>query len=165
MMRDQLKLVFGMLILALCALSGCGEPPADTAETAKPDVLPEIPKAEEALPSNPPSIEPEETIKPEPALPEAVPKDPPEEESPQQESPDDIEWGREISLDEMIAMAKSGSIREIQWHILPNILRADTVDGRIFHLRNENKGVDLRNTLIDAGVRIGKDGIIFRHVF
>ena len=164
MRRDLLKSIFGMLILALCALSGCGEPPADTAETAKPDVLPESPKAAEALPSNPP-LEPEDIIKPEPALVEAVPQDLHEEESPQQESPEDIEWGREINLDEMIAMAKSGSIREIQWHILPNILRADTVDGRIFHLRNENKGVDLRNTLMDAGVRIGKDGIIFRHVF
>jgi hypothetical protein len=62
-------------------------------------------------------------------------------------------------------MAKSGRIQEIQWHVMPNVLRVLTLDGRIFHLKNENKGVDLRNMLIDAGVRIGKGGISFRHVF
>jgi hypothetical protein len=154
-----------MLILALCALSGCGEPPEETIETAKPDVLSDTPEVEEALPSNLPSIEPEEAEEPKPAIPETVPADPPAEESLERENPDDIEWGSEINLDEMIAMAKEGSLREIQWHVMPNILRAEAVDGRIFHLRNENKGVDLRNTLIEAGVRIGKGGIIFRHVF
>ena len=78
---------------------------------------------------------------------------------------EEIEWGREIGLDEMIEMARSGRIREIQWHVLPNILRARASDGSIYHLRNENKGVDLRNRLIEAGVRIGKGGVLFRHVF
>ena len=82
-----------------------------------------------------------------------------------QNSEEEIEWGREIDLDEMIAMAQSGRIEEIQWHVMPNILRARAADGGIFHLRNENKGVDLRNTLINAGVRIGNEGIQFRHVF
>jgi len=78
---------------------------------------------------------------------------------------EEIDWGREVRLDEMIAMAQSGQILEIQWHVMPNILRAQAADGGIFHLRNENKGVDLRNALIEAGVRIGKDGVQFRHVF
>jgi hypothetical protein len=86
-------------------------------------------------------------------------------DSRQAESSDEVDWGREIDLDEMIAMARGARIREIQWHVLPNILRAQTSDGEIFHLRNENKGVDLRNTLINAGVKVGKGGVLFRHVF
>ncbi len=77
----------------------------------------------------------------------------------------EIDWGKEITLDEIIAMAKSGQIQEIEWHVMPNIIRAQASDGRIFHIRNENKGVDLRNKLINAGVRIGEGGISFRHVF
>ena len=78
---------------------------------------------------------------------------------------DETDWGREISLDELIAMTRGGQIQEIQWHVMPNILRAMASDGRIFHFRNENKGVDLRNTLINAGVKIGKGGVSFRHFF
>ena len=77
----------------------------------------------------------------------------------------EIDWGLEVSLDEMIAMSRQGRIQEIQWHMLPNVLRAEASDGTIYHLRNENKGVDLRNTLMEAGVRIGKGGVLFRHVF
>ena len=77
----------------------------------------------------------------------------------------EIEWGREITLDEMMSMAQKNQIEEIQWHVLPNILRARSVDGSTYHLRNENKGVDLRSRLIEAGVRIGTGGLQFRHVF
>jgi hypothetical protein len=77
----------------------------------------------------------------------------------------EIEWGREVNLDEMIALAQAGQIEEIQWHVLPNILRAQAPEGEIYHLRNENKGVDLRNKLLEAGVRLGKEGVLFRHVF
>ncbi len=76
-----------------------------------------------------------------------------------------INWGYEVNLDEMIAMAKAGKIKEIQWHVLPNILRAETADGNFCHLKNENKGVDLRNTLIKSGIRIGDGGIQFKHLF
>lgn len=82
-----------------------------------------------------------------------------------QSASEEIEWGREVNLDAMISMAREGTIVEIQWHVMPNILRAQASDGSIYHLRNENKGVDLRNTLIEAGVRIGKGGVLFRHVF
>ena len=77
-------------------------------------------------------------------------------DSKQEESSSEVDWGREVNLDEMITMAREARIREIQWHVMPNILRAETSDGEIFHLRNENKGVDLRNTLINAGVKVGK---------
>ena len=86
-------------------------------------------------------------------------------DSSQEESLFEVDWGREVNLDEMIAMARADRILEIQWHVMPNILRAEAPDGEFFHLRNENKGVDLRNTLINAGVRIGKGGVQFRHVF
>ena len=77
----------------------------------------------------------------------------------------EIDWGVEIGLDEMMALAKAGSIAEIEWHVMPNVLRAKAADGSIYSLRNENKGVDLRSRLIEAGVRIGEDGVRFRHVF
>ncbi len=76
-----------------------------------------------------------------------------------------MDWGREITLDEIIAMAKSGGIQKIEWHVMPNIIRAQAPDGRVSHLKNQNKGVDIRNALINAGIRIGKDGIDFRYVF
>lgn len=77
----------------------------------------------------------------------------------------EVDWGHEVNLDEMITMAKKDRIKEIQWHVLPNILLAKASDGESYHLRNENKGVDLRNALIDAGVQVGKGGVQFRHVF
>lgn len=86
-------------------------------------------------------------------------------DSGQEESLVEVDWGREVNLDEMITMATQGRIREIEWHVMPNILRAEASDGEVFHLRNENKGVDLRNRLIDAGVGLGKNGVRFRHVF
>jgi hypothetical protein len=76
-----------------------------------------------------------------------------------------IDWGREATLDEIIAMAKRSEIQQIEWHVMPNIIRAQARDGRIFHIRNENKGIDIRNELINAGIQIGKGGISFRHVF
>ena len=77
----------------------------------------------------------------------------------------EIDWGQEVGLDEMITMAREGRIVEIQWHVMPNILRAMTAGGQIYHFRNENKGVDLRRRLIDEGVRIGEDGVQFKHFF
>jgi len=80
-------------------------------------------------------------------------------------SSEKIDWGRETTAGEIVAMAKKGEIREIQWHVMPNVLRAEAADGRIFHIKNENKGIDLRSMLIDAGVRVGNGGVSFRHVF
>lgn len=77
----------------------------------------------------------------------------------------DIDWGVEVDLDEMMAMAREGRIVEIQWYVMPNVLRATASDGSVYSLRNENKGVDLRSRLIDAGIRIGEGGVGFRHVF
>ena len=89
----------------------------------------------------------------------------PEDKSQNKQASNAVNWGREINIDEMTAMAKKDLIAEIQWHVMPNILRAEAFDGKIYHIKNEDKGVDLRATLIKAGVRIGKDGILFRHVF
>ena len=77
----------------------------------------------------------------------------------------EIDWVRETTLDEMLSMAKSGEIQQIEWHVMPNIIRAQASDNRIFHIRNENKGIDIRNALINAGIPTGKGGINFRHVF
>jgi hypothetical protein len=76
-----------------------------------------------------------------------------------------INWGREATATEITAMAKDGKIREIEWHIMPNILRAVASDGRIYYVKNANKGVDMRGMLLKEGVRVGKGGVEFRHVF
>ncbi len=76
-----------------------------------------------------------------------------------------IDWGQEIPLDEILAMAKSGRVQEIEWYVMPNTIRILDLDGKLFHLRNERKSVDMRNKLINEGVKIGKGGISFRHVF
>ena len=86
-------------------------------------------------------------------------------EKPRDQSSNKIHWGREVALDEMIAMAKHGEIRQMEWHVMPNIIRAQAEDGRIFHIRNENKDIDIRSALIEADIIIGKGGISFRHVF
>jgi len=76
-----------------------------------------------------------------------------------------IEWGREIKLDELLALAKTGRIREIQWHVMPNVIRAEASNGSVFYFKNQNKGVDLRNLLSNEGIQIGNGGISFRYVF
>jgi hypothetical protein len=76
-----------------------------------------------------------------------------------------IDWGRETTATEIIAMARKGGIREIQWYVMPNVLRAEASDGMVFHINNANKGIDLRGMLIAAGVRMGEGGVVFRHVF
>jgi hypothetical protein len=81
------------------------------------------------------------------------------------DSPGEIDWGRQVTLDEMMAMCREGKIVEIQWHVMPNILRARAQDGSLYHFPNANKGVDLRSRLIEAGVPIGEGGLQFHHVF
>jgi hypothetical protein len=83
---------------------------------------------------------------------------------PERES-EKVDWGREAGAAEIIALAKNGEIREIEWHVMPNILRALASDGRVFFVRNENRGMDMRGMLIKAGVPVGNGGIVFRHVF
>ncbi len=87
------------------------------------------------------------------------------DETPKNHASIAIDWGRAATLDGIIGMAKNSEIRQIEWHVMPNVIRAQASDGRIFHIRNENKGIDIRNALLNAGVNLGKGGIIFRHVF
>jgi hypothetical protein len=149
-----------MLFLSACGGQTGGDPGVAKTQTIsqasreqkkqQPAVAAAQPKAPEKK-----NIKPVATASPVPSLSEED-KDPATEK---------VDWGREITLNEIITMAKSGHIREIEWHVMPNVIRVFASDGRIFHLKNENKGVDMRNTLIGAGVKIGKEGIIFRHVF
>jgi hypothetical protein len=158
-------LYFVILLPAILLPAACGEKSGGSPETGKPKTAADIIPKEEKLPAISTSAEPVEPEKSEPKPREIIPADPPENESQKKRALEDIDWGREVNLDEMITMAKKGQIVEIQWHVMPNILRAQASDGRIYHLRNENKGVDLRNTLINAGVKVGKEGVLFRYLF
>jgi hypothetical protein len=151
--------------MGMCLLSACGAPPAGSPEAGETKAAPLDYLKEERLPAISAPAQPMEsgTHKIEP---QAIPLPrPSKNEVKEDQTPQKMDWGPEISLDEIVTMAQSGRIREIQWHVMPNILRIETPDGRVFHLRNENRGVDLRNTLIESGVQVGKGGVIFRHVF
>lgn len=131
------QLYFVILFPAIFLLAASGEQSSGSPEAVKPKTAADVASQEEKL----------------------------EDESQKEQAFEDVDWGLEVNLDEMVAMAKKGQIVEIQWHIMPNILRAQASDGRIYHIRNENKGVDLRNTLINAGVKVGKEGVLFRYLF
>jgi hypothetical protein len=163
--RLRLRPIPGIVWLALCMLSACGKPSTGGLEAGE-----NKPASQDNLKQQTPLAAPvpaqpikSETRKIEP---QAIPTTRrAKSEAEKDKAPEQIVWGLEISLDKIVAMAKDGRIREIQWHVMPNVLRIETTDGAIFHLKNENKGVDLRNTLIKAGIQIGKGGITFRHVF
>ena len=157
-----IQLFLVILLPAVFLLAACGEQSSGNSEAGKPEIAADVASQKEKLPAVSSPAEPEKSG-PKPR--EIIPADPPEDESQKEQAFEDVDWGREVNLDEMIAMAKKGRIVEIQWHVMPNILRARASDGRIYHLRNENKGVDLRNTLIKAGVKVGKEGVLFRYLF
>jgi hypothetical protein len=146
-------------------LSACADSSIDRAESGYPKTTVRDRAPEEKLSAIPPSEQREESQRPKTKIAENLSPDSAEEEPAKETDGEDIDWGQEIGLAEMIEKAKSGKIREIQWHVMPNVLRAETPDHRFFHLKNEDKGVDLRNTLMNAGVKIGKGGVFFRHVF
>ena len=167
-MRCQKKLIqaiLGIPCAAIFLLSACGDNAVDHSESGNSKATVHEIAPEKELPAIPSAGQPKESEKLEARTAENSLPDPAEEEPAKETDGEDIEWGQEISLAEVIDKAKKGEIREIQWHVMPNVLRAEARDHRIFHLKNENKGVDLRNTLLSAGVKIGEEGIIFRHVF
>lgn len=154
-----------VLLQAIFLWAGCGNQSADISEDGKAKAITRDSSQEEEFLATASSTEPTESeLSPGNSIQGTLPETA-KNESPQEQSLVEVGWGREVNLDEMIAMAREDRILEIQWYIMPNILRAKASDGGFFHLRNENKGVDLRNTLIDAGVRLGKGGVLFRHVF
>jgi hypothetical protein len=128
----QTQLFFVILLPAVFLLAACGEQSSGNIEA-----------------DNPKITEPEKS-RPKPS--EIIPVDSPEDESQKKRAIMDVDWGREVNLDEIVAVAKKGRIVEMQRHVIPNILRSKTSDGGIFHLKNENKGFDLRNTFINASV-------------
>ena len=161
----SIRLTFGIALLTIFLAVACGTHPAGAPEAEKAKSIPaDIQKAKES-PSVPLPAQRiksaggkvKSAISPSPHLLTG--------ETPREDASNKIDWGREAALDEIMAMAKSGEIQQIEWHVMPNIIRAQALDGRIFHIRNENKEIDIRNTLTNAGIRLGKDGIVFRHVF
>jgi hypothetical protein len=165
MPNKLIKAILGISCAIIFLLSACGGSPVDRSESGNPKTTVHDITPKEELPEVPSTEKPKESEKPKSVISENIPPDSAEEEPAREKDSEDIEWGQEIGLAEMIEKAKSGEIREIEWHVMPNVLRAQAWDHRIFHLKNEDKGVDLRNTLMSAGVKIGEGGVIFRHVF
>ena len=128
----QTQLFYLIMLPAVFLLAACGEQSRGNLEADNPKIT--------------------EAGKSGPKPPEIISANLTEEEPHKIQDITDVDWGGEVNLDEMITMAKKGRIVEIQWHVMPNILRAQASDGGIYHLKNENKGIDLRNTLINASV-------------
>ena len=160
-----IQAISGIVCAAIFLLSACADSPVDRSESGNPKATVHDIAPGEELPRMPSTEKAKESEKPKTVIAENLLPDPTEEEPARATDDEDIDWGQEISLAEMVEKAKSGEIREIQWHVMPNVLRAQALDHRVFHLKNEDKGVDLRNTLMNAGVKIGEGGVIFRHVF
>ena len=59
--------------------------------------------------------------------------DPAPDEAPRDQALEKVDWGREITLNGIMAMAQSGQIQEIEWHVMPNIIRVLASDGSLFH--------------------------------
>jgi hypothetical protein len=165
MPKRTIQKLFIVLLPAILLCPGCGNQSASNPGDGKPAATAPDFKQDTVMPAVATNAEltGSEISRPGPI--QGASPEPVKDISPKEQPSDEIEWGREVNLDEMIAMAKKGEILEIEWHVMPNILRARASDGGICHLRNENKGVDLRNTLIDAGVQVGKGGVRFQHVF
>ena len=159
----HLTLIAALLTISL--LAACGSQPAGSPEAGKMKAMPQDLQNEKELRPVHSAAQPKKPAGPEVRRTKFSPSDPAPHEDPKEQAFEKVDWGREITLNEIIAMAQSCQIKEIEWHVMPNILRVLASDGSLFHFRNENKGVDLRNTLINAGIRIGKGGVIFRHVF
>jgi len=161
----SIRLIFGIALLIIFLAVACATRPAGDPEAEK---TKSIPASIEKIKESPSVSLPAQRIKsaggkvksairPSPDLPTG--------ETPREDASNKIDWGREATLDEIMAMAKGGEIQKIEWHVMPNVIRAQALDGRIYHIRNENKGIDIRDTLTNAGIHPGKGGIVFRHVF
>ncbi len=164
-LSESLGSTFAFASLILLVAAACGTHPAGGPEAEKAKALPgQIQEANEPQSAPLPArrvesgfseLKPTKSPSPDPLM----------VETPRNQGSGTIHWGREATLDEIMAMAKNGEIRQIEWHVMPNVIRAQAADGRLFHMRNENKAIDIRNTLIGAGINLGRDGIVFRHVF
>jgi len=165
-MKNRLiRTILGIGWATVFLLSACENPPATGSDSGKSNAIETEISSDRKLPEIPSDARSAESEKRKAGTETNSLPVPPEAEPALENDLQEIDWGKEISLAEMIAKAKSGEIREIEWHVMPNVLRARTADNRIFHLKNENKGVDLRNKLMEAGVPIGRGGVLFRHVF
>jgi hypothetical protein len=163
--KESIGPIFLMAALVMFLAVACGLRPDASPDAEKTKAIPkDLPKKKEPQPVSLPA---KRTVtaghKAKSAQNSAT--DPSADEAPEDPANNKTDWGREATLDEILAMAKSGAIQQIEWYVMPNIIRAQTIDGRIFHIMNENKGIDMRNTLIKAGIQVGKGGISFRHLF
>lgn len=163
--NKPIRPIFPIASLAIFLLVACGGHPTGSPEAEKTKAIPAGFQKEKEPRPVPSPAQPKESAGRK-VKPSKIPStDPFTDETPRDQAFEKVDWGRAITLDEIIAMAKSSEIQTIEWHVMPNIIRAQASDGRIFHIRNESKGVDMRNTLINAGIQVGKGGISFRHVF
>ena len=154
-----------MAALAMFLAVACSRRPDVSPDAEKTETIPQnLPKEKEPQPVSLPAKR-TETVGHKVKSAQNSATDASADKTPTDPANNKIDWGREAALDEILAMAKSGAIQQIEWHVMPNIIRAQTIDGRIFHIKNENKGIDIRNTLIKSGIQVGKGGISFRHLF
>lgn len=76
-----------------------------------------------------------------------------------------IDWGQEVSPEKLLKLARSEDLFEIQWHVMPNVIRILMKGGEIYHVKNEKLSLDILKYLENAGIKVGKGGITFRYSF
>jgi len=125
-MSDRAIQTLLMILLQAIFLSvGCGNQSADMTEDGKARAVTQDSRQEEELFATASSMEPTKSNGSQDKPIQGTLSETAKKESLPQQSLGEVDWGREVDLDQMIVMAKKGQIVEIQWHIMPNILRAE----------------------------------------
>ena len=76
-----------------------------------------------------------------------------------------VEWGGEVSFDEMLELGKQGSLTRIEWYALPNAARLILADGSFVHVKNEKWGRSVKKELDAVGVDTSRRGVPIYYYF
>jgi hypothetical protein len=163
--NKSIRPIFAIALLGICLVVACESRPGGSPEAERTNAVPVDSRKTKEQQAAPLPARPMESAGRKIQRAKTQTSNPLTDETPSESALDKIDWGQETALDEFIAMAKSGGFHQVEWHVMPNIIRAQTPDGRVFHIRNESKEIDIRNTLIKAGIQVGKGGINLRYVF
>ncbi len=68
-------------------------------------------------------------------------------------------WGTEVTLDEFIAICKSGKVDRIEWFMEQDRLRLFTKQGERYNYRNEKTRLDMAKVLQAQGLDVSENGV------
>ena len=166
-MAKKLAAILGwicILILIPAYLSGCGSKQPELGRaTAAPADIPAV-ESSSATPSSTPGEDTNSPAK-QATSSSARPTSASGEDIDAENGAEQIEWGQQVDPEKLLELARSGDVFEIQWHVMPNVIRFMMNDGKIYHLKNAEVSIDILKFLENAGIKVGKEGITFRYSF